>query len=284
MSQDNVFPTNFCVLALKRSHPSTLSTYPSLKYIVPFFKGPEHLPNYHEWMQDPFLLDATASEPLTMEQEVEMQQSWRDDEKKCTFIILARDLVNTNSTCDGIKQSDIPPPPLQERCDDKGVYPKLVEQTLHAMIGDINLFLSEEEDEKVAEYLQNSNNNCSAESESNTSSIVHQAELDLMIARPSHRHKGLGAELVLTMMHYGASVLTIRRFFVKIKDTNTSSLRLFRDKLGFSLCAYAECFGEYELECKCKTALEMVTWIENKWNSCCVERSRLYDLYKCPLS
>ncbi|KAL7509538.1 hypothetical protein ACHAWX_000763 [Stephanocyclus meneghinianus] len=250
--------------------------------LVPY--RPEHLPNYHEWMKDPFLLDATASEPLTMEQEVEMQQSWREDERKCTFIILARDLLNSNNTCDGSTQLEIPPPPSDEHVDETCFYPKLVKQTLHAMIGDINLFLSEEESfEEVAEYFQESNIMSLDRLESKKPPTFHKAELDLMIAKPSHRHKGIGAELALMMMHFGASVLKIRHFFVKIKDTNTASLRLFRDKLGFSQCAYAECFREYELECKCKTPLEMVKWIENKWASCGVEKSRLYDLFKCPL-
>ncbi|RXK34968.1 hypothetical protein M231_07782 [Tremella mesenterica] len=40
------------------------------------------LQKYHEWMQDVTLREATASEPLTLEEEYEMQQ--------LTFIILAR--------------------------------------------------------------------------------------------------------------------------------------------------------------------------------------------------
>jgi hypothetical protein len=32
-------------------------------------------------MKDPFLQEATASEPLTLEEEYAMQASWRDDEK-----------------------------------------------------------------------------------------------------------------------------------------------------------------------------------------------------------
>jgi hypothetical protein len=45
--------------------------------LVPYCK--EHVPTYHEWMKSPFLQEMTASEPLSLPQEFEMQQSWRDD-------------------------------------------------------------------------------------------------------------------------------------------------------------------------------------------------------------
>jgi hypothetical protein len=41
----------------------------------------------------PLLLELTSSEPLTLDEEVPMQEEWHHDERKCTFVILARDLL-----------------------------------------------------------------------------------------------------------------------------------------------------------------------------------------------
>ena len=39
------------------------------------------------------LLELTSSEPLTLDEEVCMQEEWHRDERKCTIVILARDLL-----------------------------------------------------------------------------------------------------------------------------------------------------------------------------------------------
>ena len=60
--------------------------YGSRVILVPYEK--EHVEKYHGWMQSEEILQTTASEPLTLENEYKMQESWREDEDKLTFIIL----------------------------------------------------------------------------------------------------------------------------------------------------------------------------------------------------
>jgi RimJ/RimL family protein N-acetyltransferase len=48
----------------------------------------EHVPQYHKWMCSPELLRLTESEPLSLSQEYESMQAWRDDPAKLTFIAI----------------------------------------------------------------------------------------------------------------------------------------------------------------------------------------------------
>ncbi|KAK1163905.1 N-acetyltransferase 9 isoform X1 [Huso huso] len=92
------------------------------KHVVLVPYNPEHVPRYHQWMGSAELQKLTASEPLTLEQEYEMQKSWREDDDKCTFIIL-----------DKHRWAD----------------PSVPEQD--CMLGDVNIFLTDPEDTSLGE-------------------------------------------------------------------------------------------------------------------------------------
>ncbi|ORX41305.1 GNAT domain-domain-containing protein [Kockovaella imperatae] len=82
--------------------------------LVPYRR--EHVETYHEWMKSPELLELTASEPLSLEEEYEMQRKWHMDE---------------DSTPSVIQQGSSSPKIILE--------PSELRQC--SMVGDVNLFL-----------------------------------------------------------------------------------------------------------------------------------------------
>ena len=46
---------------------------------------------YHKWMKNEEIQELTASLPLSIDEEYEMQQTWLNDKDKCTFIILSKE-------------------------------------------------------------------------------------------------------------------------------------------------------------------------------------------------
>ncbi|CAN6574146.1 hypothetical protein ACFX13_046577 [Malus domestica] len=91
--------------------------------LVPYMK--EHVPKYHDWMKDPALLQATGSEPLTLDQEYQMQLTWTQDPNKQTFIVLDKQLV-VGEFSHG-------------------------EPHVEAMIGDVNLYMNDLDDPHMGE-------------------------------------------------------------------------------------------------------------------------------------
>ena len=162
-------------------------------------------------------MESTGSEPLSFEEEVKMQLAWRDDPEKCTFI------VHETSAChhQGVETNFV------------------VTENLDAMVGDVNLFLSEiDEDENSGQG--------EAAAETDGPKRV-QAEIDIMIAEKQCHRKGLGRAATCSMLLYGARKLKVERFFCKINEDNMASINLFK-ALGFTQCDYAACFKQVELE------------------------------------
>uniref|UniRef100_A0AAV1U8Q7 N-acetyltransferase domain-containing protein n=1 Tax=Peronospora matthiolae TaxID=2874970 RepID=A0AAV1U8Q7_9STRA len=94
--------------------------------LVPYEK--EHVAKYHNWMKDPWLQEMTASEPLSLEEEFEMQKSWREDAKKCTFIVLAK------AEGDGQQETSY-----------------VDKSAIRRMVGDVNLFFNDHDDHQACE-------------------------------------------------------------------------------------------------------------------------------------
>ena len=120
------------------------------------------------------------------------------------------------------------------------------------MVGDVNLFFNDLDDPTVA-------------------------EVEIMIAEPSCRRKGLAVEALKLFLYYGATHHGVTRFYAKIGEANEASIAMFKvggrqeatrqlfaapvplttapptrstpkAKLGFKQCGYAACFKEVELE------------------------------------
>ncbi len=177
-------------------------------------------------MQDPSLQAATASEPLTLDQEYAMQKSWREDADKLTFIVCL--------------------PPDQFFVDDDGnVELQGGEDDVDGeerMVGDVNLFLSESE-EDFEEGL------C-------------VGEVEIMVARIDLQGKGIGTAVLLTFLWYVLShlegmlgeystslgkVKVMKYLRVKIDAENEKSIKLF-ERVGFKKVSQKpNYFNELEL-------------------------------------
>lgn len=173
--------------------------------LIPY--RPHHVPKYHDWMSRDEIQQLTCSEPLTLEQEYEMQASWRNDPDKLTFIILKKDLWDRDESTRSKEEKEIA-----------------------AMIGDVNCFIIDEEDQN--------------------GESVKAGELEIMIVDKENRGLGLGIESMRLMISYCMEFvfndLMIKQFMVKIDEANLASIRMF-EKLGFVQFKYSSVFKQVSL-------------------------------------
>ncbi|UKZ46168.1 hypothetical protein TrVGV298_000367 [Trichoderma virens] len=195
-----------------------------------------HVLTYHDWMKDPAIQEATASEPMTLEEEYENQQSWRTSHDKLTFIV-----------CE---------PLSGERSNENGESQKItaqVDDSPDKMRGDINffLYLDDEDDDEAAGPRE-------------SSTIRLTGEVDVMIANTQHRGKGVGEAAVRSILTYirkhlpeilkeyaqgeklDVEKIQLVGLMAKIKQENVGSRGLFK-KLGFRQEGEANYFGEVKM-------------------------------------
>jgi len=181
------------------------------------------------------LQKATASEPLTLDEEYAMQRSWRLDADKLTFIAC--------TVPEGLKQKE------------GSISVHLGDDFPDRMIGDVNLFLLQDE-EAEEDDAQNG-----------LTSVI--GEVEIMIARKDLQGNGYGRAVLLAFLWYifmsldgilreyskrssgnAAGQALLRYLRVKIDAENTRSIRLF-ESVGFSkLSQTPNYFGEIEMRLK----------------------------------
>ncbi|KAK4054868.1 hypothetical protein OIV83_000792 [Microbotryomycetes sp. JL201] len=181
--------------------------------LVPYRR--HHVPKYHDWMQDASVLEATASERLTLQQEYDMQEM--------TFIILKRDPNVSVDDTDFMASHD----------NDEH------------MIGDVNVFIStdsDDDDDQLAE-LDSKDNAVRRRRD------TRRAELEIMIASPDDRRQGYAASTLRMFLPYVSKILSISpdRFFARIGASNVGSIRLF-EKLGFKRGKLVQVFDEQQMD------------------------------------
>ncbi|KAI0533459.1 acetyltransferase domain-containing protein [Xylaria digitata] len=197
--------------------------------LVPY--DPHHVERYHEWMQNEDLREATASDLLTLDEEYENQQSWRTAHDKLTFIVC----LPTTDTNSGATS------PIHAGADDAP--PR--------MAGDVNLFLTSDDindgDDDGDDISKAENCIC--------------GEIDIMIAAPEHRRRGLGGAAVRAFLrflagHHDAVMAEYARgadcgarltkLVAKINGGNAGSIRLF-ENLGFRRDGEPNYFNEISM-------------------------------------
>ncbi|CAF4345293.1 unnamed protein product, partial [Rotaria magnacalcarata] len=175
--------------------------------LVPY--GKHHVKKYHTWMENDETRELTASLPLTIDEEYEMQQTWLNDKDKCTFIILSKEIF--------------------DRTHDE----------IESMIGDVNLFLNDLDDIHCGEI----------EIMIAQATERHKGygieTLYTFIRYGNSRVANFIKDLFISL---AIKTLNITRFIVKIGLKNLPSIDLFTKKFQFLEIEKSEVFQETTME------------------------------------
>ncbi|CAM1507916.1 Fc.00g047640.m01.CDS01 [Cosmosporella sp. VM-42] len=196
---------------MKINQSTAISTSTAL--LVPY--EAHHVQKYHSWMQDPDIQEATASEPMTIEEEYENQQSWRTSNDKLTFIVCAP--LNSESQTAKAKDAD----------------------SNENMRGDINFFLypySSDDDEGEDGWYTGEVDVMIASTSHRGQGLGRAAVCALLVYIRQH--------IVEILEEYSpGKKAELQELMVKIKENNAGSRKLFSG-LGFVLKGEVNYFGE----------------------------------------
>ena len=172
-----------------------------------------HILKHYYYLQE--IQQATASEPLTLQEEYDMQQSWRQDADKLTFIVCAPIRRHQRSMVDD--HDDSP----------------------DNMLGDVNLFLRVEDDNAIVGEVE------LMIAEKRCRRVGYgRAALLALLKYIADRQGEIQAEFATTTT---TPPNNLSRLSAKIGQTNVKSLALF-ESVGFTkLSGEPNYFGELEL-------------------------------------
>lgn len=181
------------------------------------------------------LREATGSEPLSLEAEYANQVSWRKAHDKLTFIV-CKPIDNFSQLLGGDGDVQF----VRMNTIDK----------MERMVGDVNFFL----------HKYDRGDDDGAAPADGKGWLT--GEIDIMIADPDSRRKGMGRNAVCALLAYvqvqlgyileeyvmnsGESGAALRNFMVKVKASNTASRALF-EGIGFRAQGGPDYFGEVKL-------------------------------------
>ncbi|CAK7273045.1 hypothetical protein SEPCBS119000_005444 [Sporothrix epigloea] len=188
--------------------------------LVPYDR--RHVPTYHAWMEDEAVRVATASERLTLEEEYENQESWRDSGDKLTFIVCRATQSDGGSNTAVAGVVDAP----------------------SQMVGDINLFLTPFQDEDGLE------NGFAGEIDVMIARVDDRGKGYGRAAVSAFLYYILQRQLKAILAEASSTSpctpAILRLLTVKIKATNAASIRLF-SSFGFVQKGAVNYFGEVEM-------------------------------------